>query len=192
LPNSSMMGVHFRPGGAHPFLGAPAAILKDNVVDLGQVWGSAAVSLRDALLEAPHPAAKFKVLEEFLLRQARVPLRAPRSLAFALRELESTPCPQTVRVLADRAGITQKGLIDVFNTWVGLPPKVFCRIRRFQDVLVQIGAQRPVAWADVACACGYFDQAHFIRDFQSFSGLNPSAYLLDRVSEHLNFVPIHR
>ncbi|MBM3831767.1 MAG: AraC family transcriptional regulator [Verrucomicrobia bacterium] len=52
-----------------------------------------------------------------------------------------------------------------------------------------IEKKRRLEWADVACACGYFDQAHFVRDFQSFSGLNPSRYLTVR-GEYINHVPI--
>jgi AraC-like DNA-binding protein len=72
---------------------------------------------------------------------------------------------------------------------VGLTPKLFCRVRRFQRVLRRIGTGRPVEWAAVAVDCGYFDQAHFIRDFHAFSGINPSAYLAGR-TEHLNHVPL--
>jgi len=189
-PDSSMMGVHFKPGGAYPFLGFPAAELRDAVVELEQIFGTAAIELRDRLLEAPAPAQKFRVLEAFLLRRARIPAAAPRAAAFALRELEAGPATRPVRDLAARAGVSHKHLIDEFARWVGLTPKTFCRIRRFQSVLRQVQVRRAVVWADVACSCGYFDQAHFIHDFQAFSGLNPSAYLTDCASDHPNFVPI--
>ena len=68
-------------------------------------------------------------------------------------------------------------------------PKLFCRVRRFQQVLRLIGSGRPVAWAAVAADCGYFDQAHFIHDFRAFSGINPSTYIAQR-TEHLNHVPM--
>ena len=73
--------------------------------------------------------------------------------------------------------------------WTATIGKLFCRIQRFQEVLHLIGTGRQVEWADVALTCGYFDQAHFIHDFRTFSGLNPTAYLAQR-SEHLNHVPL--
>jgi AraC-like DNA-binding protein len=73
---------------------------------------------------------------------------------------------------------------------VGLAPKLFCRVRRFQKVVRMISAGQPVDWAEVALTCGYFDQAHFIHDFRAFSGINPTSYLADYI-EHLNHVPIH-
>jgi transcriptional regulator GlxA family with amidase domain len=62
-------------------------------------------------------------------------------------------------------------------------------VRRFQRVLRRIGTGQPVEWAAVAVDCGYFDQAHFIRDFHAFSGINPSTYIAHR-TEHLNHVPL--
>jgi AraC-like DNA-binding protein len=62
-------------------------------------------------------------------------------------------------------------------------------VRRFQRALRLVGQGRPVQWAAVAADGGYFDQAHFIRDFRAFSGLNPSTYIAQR-TEHLNHVPL--
>ena len=62
-------------------------------------------------------------------------------------------------------------------------------MRRFQEVVRLVAARERVEWASVSASCGYFDQAHFIRDFRAFSGLNPSAYLTLR-GEHVNHVPL--
>jgi AraC-like DNA-binding protein len=59
---------------------------------------------------------------------------------------------------------------------VGISPKRYCRIRRFQQALTRTGRGRPVDWSQVALDCGYYDQAHFIHEFRSFSGLTPTGY----------------
>lgn len=187
--NSSMMGIHFKPGGAYPFFGFPITELRDTVVELEAIWGSASIHLRDELLEAPNPTAKFRILEEFLIVQARKPLQHSRAVMFGLNQFHVAAEMRTIRKVAECLGFSHKHLIAEFSKWVGLTPKLFCRIRRFQEVLQRIEQRRAVEWAEVACACGYYDQAHFIRDFQDFSGLNPSAYLTQR-GEYLNYVPI--
>jgi len=65
----------------------------------------------------------------------------------------------------------------LFKRRVGLTPKRFCRIRRFQRALANIRSPEAIDWADVACAGGYFDQAHLINDFAAFSGMNPLSYV---------------
>ena len=86
-------------------------------------------------------------------------------------------------------GISKRRFEQVFNEQVGLTPKLFCRIRRFQRVLQLINEQNDIDWTDVALSCGYFDQSHFIHDFQSFSGINPTEYVT-RGSRYVNHVPM--
>ena len=101
----------------------------------------------------------------------------------------SAPGETWIRSLAEEVGLTQKRLVRVFEKKVGLKPKTLSRVLRFQTVLKKIERESRVAWSFVAQEAGYYDQAHFIRDFESLSGLKPSQYLVDR-GEFLNFVPV--
>ena len=185
--DSSMMGVHFRPGGAYPFFRFPMTDLQDGVEEIETIWGQEAILLRDQLLELPTIQQKFRALEQFLLRRARRPLSHSEAFAHSLATLNSTPHQQTIRQVAQGLGISHKTLIETFAARVGLTPKLFCRIRRFQTVLREIQDLQAVDWVDLACSCGYYDQAHFVHDFQAFSGMNPSRYLMER-GEYLNYM----
>ena len=185
----SVAGVHFKPGGAFPFFGPPASELHNTLVSLEDLWGRLAGQLRERLLEAATPQAKLRVLEQALLAQAAERLERHPAVAFALHEFRSAPHTRTIAEVTGQIGLSAKRFIQVFNGEVGLTPKLFCRVRRFQRVLRRIGAGRPVEWAAVAADCGYFDQAHFIHDFRAFSGINPSTYMAQR-TEHLNHVPL--
>jgi len=186
---ASVIGVQFRPGGLAPFLSMPVGELRDRVVELDTVLGTAANDLRDALLEAPTPADKFAVFQRFLLARACRRLERDAAVAHAVRQFMRDPHLLTVDAVARETGWSHKHFIARFTSEVGLTPKRFCRLRRFQQVLAQIGRNAAVNWADLACACGYYDQAHFIREFSEFSGMNPTAYLRHR-GEHPNHVPM--
>ena len=97
--------------------------------------------------------------------------------------------PLSVSAVVERTGWSQRRFIEVFRDEVGLTPKLFCRVVRFQQVVQKIHRQRQVDWAGVAVDCGYYDQAHFIHDFQAFSGFSPTTYLRVRTA-HLNHVPL--
>jgi len=112
------------------------------------------------------------------------------AVAAALKELQCVPQTRTLSDLVEHIGLSPRRFIQVFRAEVGLTPKLFCRIQRFQEVVRRIGRGQPVDWLDVALACGYFDQAHFIHDFRAFSGLTPTTYLAQG-SEHLNHVPLY-
>jgi AraC-like DNA-binding protein len=181
------IGVHFKPGGAFPFLGLPAADIQNQQVALHDLWGQAASDMREELLEAASVDQMFEVLEKWLLRQASRIERHP-AVVYALKEFRPGHARGVLDV-TDRIGISPKRFIQLFQKEVGLTPKLFCRVRRFQKVLHSVAMGERIEWADVALHCGYFDQAHFIHDFRAFSGLNPSTYIAQR-TEHLNHVPL--
>ena len=185
----SVMGAHFKPGGAFPFFKMPAGEFHNQHVSLDLLWGNAAGGLRDQLLEAPTPEAKFEILEESLLAHASKPLARHPAVSFALQAFGDSRRATSVADVTGQIGLSSRRFADVFNNQVGVTPKLFCRVRRFQDVLRRIGMSREIDWTDVALSCGYFDQAHFIHDFRAFSGLSPTAYAAHR-TEHLNHVPI--
>jgi len=192
-PGSSyLIGAHFRPGGAHPFFRLPAGELHNMAVSLETIWQPTfAESFRCRLLEAPSPRLKFAIFERALLQQLVRPLERHAAVAFALQAFANAPSIPTVSSVAGQLGISWSRFIQVFRDQVGLTPKVFCRITRFQNALRQISRQQNVNWAEVALDCGYFDQAHFIHDFRGFSGINPSTYVARR-TPFLNHVAEER
>jgi AraC-like DNA-binding protein len=184
-----IIGVCFRPGGAFPFLRMPAGELRDTTVSLDALWGAAAVDLRDQLLQAPNHQSRFEVLERALLTELSRGFDLHGAVGFALRRFMTEPHVTTVAGVTDQIGLSPKRFIQVFRDETGFTPKVFCRIRRFQQALGLMEGRNSVEWANVALDCGYFDQAHFIHDFRAFSGINPTSYLAHR-TEHRNHVPL--
>jgi AraC-like DNA-binding protein len=186
---ASVMGVHFKPGGAFPFFKLPADELHNQHVSLETLWGAAANNLREQLLAAETLPARFRLLEQALLAQAAQSLTRHPAVAFALKTIQSMAYPGPIADVTGQIGLSARRFSQLFNQQVGLTPKLFCRVWRFQQALHLIQRQQEIDWVDLALTCGYFDQAHFIHDFRAFSGLNPTAYLAQR-SEHLNHVPL--
>jgi AraC-like DNA-binding protein len=184
-----VIGIHFKPGGAFPFFKMPASELHNLHVSLEDLWGNAAGLLRERVLEAPTPEAKFRVLEQSLLAQAFRPLERHRAVNFALGLFRNIHTAPAIADLAGHIGISSRRFIQLFSNEVGITPKLFSRVQRFQQVLQAIQAGADLSWADMAAGCGYFDQAHFIHDFREFSGINPTTYLAQK-TDHLNHVPI--
>jgi AraC-like DNA-binding protein len=182
-----VMGVHFAPGGAFPFFSLPICELQDVHVSLDELWGPQANSLRDRILEAPTVEEKFDVLERALLERM-LSFEHHKSVEFALQEMHGRR-PQTVSALVQKIGISSRRFIQIFSNQVGLTPKLFCRVLRFQRVVQQISSTDNLELADLALECGYFDQPHFIHDFKGFSGISPTEYLANRTM-HLNHVPL--
>jgi AraC-like DNA-binding protein len=184
-----VMGVEFKPGGAAPFLRRPASELQDTQVPLDALWGAPGRTLRERLLEAPSSEARLGVLERALLEAAARNLERHPAVRFAVREFLQVPHVRTVADVTGQLGWSPRRFIQTFSEQVGLTPKLFCRVRRFQAALRLLQGQGRIDWTETALSCGYFDQAHFNRDFRAFSGLNPSAYAAHRTA-FPNHVPI--
>ena len=168
-----IVGVSFGPGGAYPFFTPPADATRELHVELDALWGSDGAALRERLLEARTPEATLRTLESVLLEQRVRPLERDPAVDFAIRAFDRGA---GVGEVTDRLGMSAKSFIRRFAARVGLTPKKYARVVRFQRVLDAVASGRPIDWAGVAIDCGYFDQAHLIHDFREFSGMNPLAY----------------
>jgi methylphosphotriester-DNA--protein-cysteine methyltransferase len=185
----STIGVHFKPGGAFPFFRVPPAELSNQSVALECLWGAASARLRERLLMASTAEQKFRVLEACLLEQLAKPLERHPAVHFALQQFCRSQCPRAVSDVAGAVGFSHRHFIQLFSNEVGLSPKLFARVRRFQNVVRTTQPMSEVDCVRVALDCGYYDQAHFNHDFSSFAGITPMQYL-ERRTAHVNHVPM--
>jgi len=184
-----IMGAVFRPGGMPALFGIPAHETSDSDVSLDLLWGARARELRERILAADSPAAKLDILERALAARWQ-PIAAHPAVTFALLEIGANPCESKVAAITESVGLSAKRFIEHFKGAVGVTPKQYCRIRRFQQVLAAAEQGKRVEWTRIAADCGYFDQSHFIHDFRRFSGLTPTAYDARRTEfrNHVKFL----
>jgi AraC-like DNA-binding protein len=179
-----IIGIHFKPGGAFPFLGLPAGDLVDSHIDLETLWGPLAGRLRERLCEARTSAERFQLLHEALLSRLCRGVEQHYAVSAALEMFGKNQAGPRVREAAKYLGLSQRRFIQVFKAEVGLTPKLFSRIQRFQQTRAFIQNNLSINWADIAVDLGYFDQSHFIREFLEFSGLSPTDY----INHHRRFI----
>lgn len=180
-----VIGVHFRPAGG-TLLGLPLSELQDRHVALEDIWGERARLIRERLLEAGDPRERFRILESEFLRQLQRPTLVHPAISFALRQFGSKHMTLRVEPVRRATGYSDRRFASLFADSVGLSPKLFSRVQRLRRVVEQIaGGKSPLA--DIALANGYYDQAHFNRDFREFSGVTPGSYrpMADRSALHM-------
>jgi AraC-like DNA-binding protein len=185
--DSEMFIIYFRKGRSHPFTGRPLSAFADHVVDAGLALPKHIYELRLRLQETTGSAAKFALAEHFLLRYFRSRFTTNPFVDFAISAITSSPGSTTIEAIAAKAGYSRKHMAATFSRHVGVTPKAFMRVMRFQQVISTIAQQHSLKWTSVANECGYFDQAHFINDFKEFSGFTPSEYIM-RNSDFNNYV----
>lgn len=189
---SRMLIVAFKRGGGHPFYPFPMTEITDWVVDADAIFGNRFRRLRDHILHAASIETMFALVEQFLLQCGSDTLHAEtasRCIDFALSNIVRQPDAAGLQALSDTIGYSQKHFIDLFKRRVGVPPKQYLKIMRFQKAIREIERGRSVDWNRIARESGFYDQAHFIHDFRSFSGFTPGEYM-NRKTDMLNYVPV--
>ena len=194
------MVVRFTPIGAHLFLGLPMHLIANEAVDLERIDPALARVLVSRIGGAESWTDRFVAMES-LIAERVADAEIPASIALAWRRLVATDGRIALGSLATELNCSHRTLIAMFRTCVGFPPKTIARLLRFNravrslDRLSRTRAYEPVSkpyievgqaedrlvgaiqWADVAADCGYFDQAHLIREFREFAGSTPAAFL---------------
>ena len=167
------VGARLLPGAAALLFGAPADELAGRHTPLLDLWGRSAVEARERLLEAAHPERQLDLFEALLA--ARLP--EVRGLHPAVAHaLARFPTTGDVGAVVDETGYSHRRFVALFRGAVGLPPKLYCRVLRFQDALRLLATRPPPPLADVALAAGYSDQPHLNREFRELAGVSPSEY----------------
>lgn len=176
-------GIKFRPGGFRPFLGRAVATLADQRLALAQLFGAAgedfARRIRACAQQDGTPAAMASMVacaEAFLL--ARLPpadADAQRAAAL-VAAIAADPGMLTVDALAARAGMHRRALQRLFQQYVGVGPKWVIKRYRMHEAVAQLQTGAAPALARLALDLGYYDQAHFIKEFTALVGQAPGAY----------------
>jgi AraC-like DNA-binding protein len=183
-----MLGVQFKPGGAFAFFGGSAREFENVHISLSDIWGADAERLHQRVVQAPAPKDKIAILFGAMAQRFGECAHHP-AVALTLNLFGRAPHRISVKVASREAEVSQKTLIRLFAEEVGMTPKTYLRVARFQRVLARVHAAPDVDWMEIVERHGYYDQPHFIREFKEFSGFTPGDYFKRR-GPYLQHVPL--
>jgi AraC-like DNA-binding protein len=174
--SNGVIGILFRPGAARMFFPIAPHELHNIDIALSDFCPGEAERLLNDVCSATGERAQFMVIEQYLNRKLAEAAPMHPAVRYAVAQLSAEGGVRGVRKVQMDSGLSHTRFIHLFREHVGLTPKLFCRVRRFRAMLDQIKKGMPVSWAELAADCGYFDQAHLIRDFRAFAGTTPLEY----------------
>jgi len=166
------LGVRFAPGGFTGLFGHPAHQFTDRTVALDDL--SLSLMPGERFVESPGIEASFRMLEDGLSRHL-VRARSSPAVGKALDMISASQGAVTITQLAAAIDYSPRQLLRVFRESVGVGPKTYCRIVRFKDALRALRRRSQPDLLQIALDAGYYDQAHFIHEFNTFYGSSPAA-----------------
>ncbi|MHA7059588.1 helix-turn-helix domain-containing protein [Aquimarina sp. M1] len=190
--DSEMFVIQFKPYGTYPFFHFPSEELSGKILSVEEVFGEELLLLREKILKQDTSLDKFNLAEKWLIDRYNHSKIPSDVLLSVVKKLQKEPAAN-FNTIIESYPYTQKHLIDQFKKYIGVTPKYYHRIIRFNDILQQIKQKEHISWSQIAYQCGYADQSHFIKEFNHFSGCNPQEFIkLEFNNDEPNFFPLDK
>lgn len=179
---SLLVGATLRPYGAHQVFGIGGRSFTRAVVELSDFLDPKQIELvREQLHAAGDTGTRFDLLERFLRRLHETKRRRVSDcVLWGVELIARTKGTVLIEEICNQSAVSRKHLSQRFRDEIGLSPKKYARILRFASVIEKLASHDAANWAETAVEAGYYDQAHFISDFRSFSGETPTEFLRSR------------
>ncbi len=174
--------VDLTPLGARRLWGLPMSELANRSVPIEDVLGRWGHELVQRVGDVPDWATRFALVDRALRARLAEAPPVDTELAWSLGQLVGSGGGAVIGNLADELGWSHRRLIARFRDAVGLPPKLMARIVRFERLLTLLAANPAIDWASAAATCGYFDQAHLVREVRDLAGITPTELRAERVN----------
>lgn len=169
-------GIKFKAGGFFPFYGAPVSELQNRSLDPHRVFGDETSRFETEVLSSVDVEAMTMAAERLLLAHLPATDSNVARVSELVASIEADRSLTSVDALVQQCELGKRALQRLFNRYVGVSPKWVINRYRLHEAIAQLQAGTPIAWTDLALALGYFDQAHFIRDFRKLVGRSPADY----------------
>ena len=177
------IGISFLPHGLYPLLKIPLSEFEDKTVDLQTAISEFSSKLEIELYPVKKTIETLAILEDCLVEFINPELILDTSLQNLFRMLASgLENNSDLTTFCEHHGIHQKKLERIFNQYVGVSPKRFFRISRFNSMVNQIIDKKYDDFTTLAHARSFYDQSHFIKEFKRFSGSSPSLFVKEKQS----------
>jgi len=171
-----MISVTFQPHGAKAFFAVPVNELLESTISINDISDPALVELQNYLMDAHDILSCVRLIEAFLMKRLNIVKVINYQRMNAV--IQSINARQTnIENLAQTSCLSYKQFKRIFSEYIGANPKDFLRIIRFQRALYTLQIYPQTNLTQLAFECGYYDQPHLIKEFKTFSGYTPSAYI---------------
>lgn len=176
---TGVLAICFYPGMAYQFIQTPMHLLSDTTVALDDIWGAVAAEIEEEMAACSTNKLRVNLVQNHLLKELAKP-KHDVQIAYCLRQVQLSAGLIPVGNLAAETGLSQRHLSRKFQEHIGLSPKEYLRVSRFILSLDNLKKHPVFSLTELALQSGYYDQAHFIRDYKEYTGYTPGQLLQAR------------
>jgi len=185
---SGIVAARFLPEGLNPFLTIPVTSLENKAVSLSDVFGEKGKTLERKVIAATDNLHRVKLIGEFLLFRLADPQTIDSITRACVKVIFQSQGQMDVVQLADRMSINRRNMERRFTSAIGMSPKQLSKVVRLQAAMKMLEQRKFNSLTSLAYENGYYDQAHFIKDFREFTGMSPKSFFADNLKLSALFI----
>lgn len=174
------ISVRFRAGAFRHFCKNPSAEFIDSFVDIEDLWGRKGLEFGQQVIEAENLQQRIEIIEKYLMIFLAQYYKREQRLDFAIKTLLYDYKSVSFQQICQDLFLSQRQLERKFREAVGVSPKAFQKISRFESVVKTLLLHRKRKYLDVALEHGYYDQSHFLKEFKNYVGEYPTSFLQEQ------------
>jgi len=171
------IAICFYPGAACRFFNIPMHLLADRTLSLSDLWNAGSGEIESKLADAFSHKERSAIIQKYLLQEL-IRNERDQQIAHCLESIRRSAGNIQVSQLSSDTGLSQRHLSRKFQQIIGLSPKEYLRVCRFIRSLDYLKKYPLLSLTEVAYKSAYYDQAHFNRDYKSFTGHTPGEVAL--------------
>lgn len=176
---AGFVSVRFRSGALRHFCRMPPGELIDQQLSATDLWGPDGRQVETQVCAAGRLTERIRLIENFLLAQLQRCQQSSHGwLDDAFHQLYYHQSGSLDQAVA-RSGVSIRQFQKIFTQYAGVSPKYFQRVARMEVIVRKLLLTQNRRYLDLALDSGFYDQAHFIKDFRNFTGATPSHFLCD-------------
>lgn len=178
---SGIISARFLPDGLAPFLDTPVSELEDKAVSMIDLFGEKGKMLEEKILAAGGNEERIELLEKFLLSLLADPRMIDTVTKACVEVIFQTRGQIGMVELADKMNTHRRSIERKFTSAIGMSPKQLSKVVRLQNTLKMLDQKKFISLTSLAYENGYYDQAHFIKDFKEFAGMSPKSFFAENL-----------
>ena len=175
---TGLISVRFYPWGGYHFFDEPVNNFLDDTISSRKLWPQHYDTFTEQIRTASSHEARAEMVQQFLLARLKEYRKENEALDNAVKLIRESKGQLSINEVGQRTGLSKKQLERAFVPAVGTTPKTFARISRFLNICHHLEEHRKKSLTQLTYECGYFDQAHFIKEFREFSGYTPREFFV--------------
>ncbi|MBI4931184.1 MAG: helix-turn-helix transcriptional regulator [Bacteroidetes bacterium] len=173
---TGFISIRFFPWGAYHFFKEPIKYFLDQTIDSEKLWKEQNEKMLKKISSTSNHEEKINIVEDFLVEQLKENKQNDKQIDDAVKLIRTSKGQIPIEEIAEKVFLTKRTLERKFLETVGTSPKIFSRITRFLNICHHLEEHRNKTLTQLTYECGYYDQAHFIKDFREFSGFTPKEF----------------